>query len=64
MTSVGLEGVIDHIEALTTFTQQTSNGSNQTISLLNSEVSMMRKVVLQNPQLLTSLQHLREVPVP
>ena len=50
MTSVGLEGVIDHIEALTTFTQQTSNDSNQAISLLNSGISMMKKVVLQKPQ--------------
>ena len=46
--SVGLENVISHIEALTTFTQKALNGGNQTINLLNSEVSMLRNVVLQN----------------
>ena len=46
--SVGLENVISHIEALAKFTQNTLNGSNQATSLLNSEVSMMRKAVLQN----------------
>ena len=45
--SVGLENVISHIEALTTFTQKALNDSNQAISLLNSEVSMMRKAILQ-----------------
>ena len=48
MPSVGLENVISHIETLKKFTQNTLNDSNQTISLLNSEVSMMRKDVLQN----------------
>ena len=36
-----------HIKALR-FTPPALNDSNQAISLLNSEVSMMRKVVLQN----------------
>ena len=48
MPPVGLEDVSDHIEALTAFTQQVLNDSNQAISLLASEVSMMRKDVLKN----------------
>ena len=48
MPSVGLENVISHIEALIKFTQKALNGGNQTINLLNSEVSMLRNVVLQN----------------
>ena len=48
MPTVGLEGIISHIEALIEFTQRALNDSNQAISLLNSEVSMMRKAVLQN----------------
>ena len=43
-----MENVIDHTEALTTFTQQALNNSNQAISLLNFEVSMIRKAMLQN----------------
>lgn len=46
--SIGLEDVISHVETLTKFTQKPLNDSNQAISLLNSEVSMMRKAVLQN----------------
>ena len=34
--------------ALTTFTQQALNDGNQVISLLNSEVSIMRKAVLRS----------------
>ena len=34
--------------ALTTFIQQALNDGNQAISLLNSEVSIMRKAVLRN----------------
>lgn len=37
-----------HIEALRKFTQEAFKDSNQAISLLNSEISMMRKAVLQN----------------
>ena len=48
MPSIGLENVISHIEALTKFTQKALNDSNQTINLLNSEVSMIRNAVLQN----------------
>lgn len=46
--SLGLKDVISHIETLTKFTQKPLNDSNQAISLLNSEVSVMRKAVLQN----------------
>ena len=46
--SVGLENVISHIEALTKFIQKALNDSNQAIILLNSEVSLLRKAVLQN----------------
>ena len=45
---LGLEDVISHIETLTKFTQKPLNDSNQAISLLNSEVSVMRKAVLHN----------------
>ena len=48
MLSVGLENAISHIEVLTDFTQKALNDSNQAIGLLNPEVSMRRKVVLQN----------------
>ena len=53
--SVGLENVISHIEALTTFTQKALNDSNQAISLLNSEVSMRRKAVLHNHMVINVL---------
>ena len=56
---VGLEDVIAHIEALTAFTQQVLNESNQVVSLLNSGVSMMTKEVLQNrmaPDILAASQ--------
>ena len=46
--SLGIEDIITHIEALTKFTQQALNDSNQDICLLSSEISMMRKAVLQN----------------
>lgn len=49
MYSIGLEDVIAHNKALTEFTQNALNGSNQTISQVNSETSIMRrKTVLQN----------------
>ena len=48
MLSVGLENAISHIEVLTDFTQKALNDSNQAIGLLNPEVSMRRKVVMQN----------------
>ena len=43
-----MEDIINHIVALTKFTEQTLNDSHQANSLPNSEVSMMRKVALQN----------------
>ena len=46
--SIGLEDVIGHIEALAKFTQQALNDCNEAVSLLNSEVSTMRKAVLQS----------------
>ena len=45
---VGFESVISHTEALTNFSQKALNDSNQIISLVNSEITMMRKAVLQN----------------
>lgn len=45
--SAGIEDITTHIEALTKFTQEAFNDSNQAISVLNSEISM-RKAVLQN----------------
>ena len=48
MSLVGFESVISHTEALTNFSQKALNDSNQIISLVNSEITMMRKAVLQN----------------
>ena len=66
--STGLEDVIDHIEALTTFisfkkknVHKALTDNNRAISLLNSEISMMRKAVLHNCKALDTLQHLREI---
>ena len=47
MPSLRLEDVIAHTEACTKFTQQALN-SDQAISLLNSEVTLTIKVVLQD----------------
>ena len=47
-SSLGREDIINHIEALMKFTQQALNDSNQAIGLLSLEVSMMRKVALQD----------------
>ena len=47
MPSVRFEDVIAHTEAFTKFTQQAFN-SDQAISLLNSEVTLTIKVVLQD----------------
>ena len=46
--SIDLVDIIAHIEAITKFTQQVLNNSWQSLSLLNSEISLMGKVVLQN----------------
>ena len=43
-----MEDIINHIVALTKLTEQTVNDTHQANSLPSSEVSMMRKVVLQN----------------
>ena len=48
MPSVGLESVISHTETLTKVTQKALDDSNKAISLLNSEVFVTRKAVLQN----------------
>nr|AEX32768.1 envelope protein syncytin-Car1 [Nandinia binotata] len=45
---VGIEDIIWHIEALTKYTTQALNDSMRGLSLLNSEVALMRKAVLQN----------------
>lgn len=37
-----------HIEALTIFTQQAFNDSRQSLSLLNTKMSLTRKTILQN----------------
>ena len=47
-TSVGLEDVIAHVEVLTKFTQPASNDSWQSLSLMNTEMSLMRRAVPQN----------------
>lgn len=46
--SIGLEDIVAHIEAFTKFTQQALNDSWQNLSLLNTEMSLMRKAVFQN----------------
>lgn len=46
--SIGLEYIIAHIEALTKFIQKTLSNSQQSLSLLNTEMSLMRRDVLQN----------------
>lgn len=46
--SIALEGVVVHTEALTKFTQQALNNGQQNLSSLNTELSLMRKTVLQN----------------
>ena len=60
VTSLGLEDVIGHIEALNFISLHESNWA---ISLLNSEISMMRKAVLHNCKALDTLQHLGKIPV-
>ena len=62
--SVGLENVISDIKALKKFTQKTLNDSNQAIILLNSEVSLLRKAVLQNCMVLNILTTSQQEPVP
>lgn len=45
--SMGLGDGIAYIEILTKFTQETLSDSWQSLSLLNTELSLMRKVVFQ-----------------
>ena len=45
--SIGLEDIIAHIEALTKFTQQGFDDSRQSLSLLNTEMCLVRKAILQ-----------------
>lgn len=45
--STDLEDIITHIEAPTKFTQQILSDSLQSLSLLNTETSLMRKAVLK-----------------
>lgn len=45
---IGLEDIVAYIEAFTKFTQQALNDSWQNLSLLNTEMSLMRKAVFQN----------------
>lgn len=46
--AIGLEDIVTHIEALTKFTQQALNDNQLSLSLLNTEMSLMRNVILQN----------------
>ena len=64
MPSVGLESVISHTETLTKVTQKALGDSNLAISLLNSEVFMTRKAVLQNCMVLNILTTSQQEPVP
>lgn len=47
ISSDDLEDVIAHTEALTKFTQQALNDSQQSLSLLNTEMCLMSNSVLQ-----------------
>ena len=47
ISSVDLEDVIAHTEALTKFTQQALNDNKQSLSLLNTEICLMSNTVLQ-----------------
>lgn len=47
ISSVDLEDVIAHTEALTKFTQQDLNDNKQSLSLLNTEICLMSNTVLQ-----------------
>ena len=53
--SIGLEDIIAYRKALTNFTQQALNDSLQSLSLPITEISFMRKAVLQNRRALTLL---------
>ena len=58
-TSCAIREAFTHIKALTKCTQKALSNSNQAIGVLNLEVSMMKKAVLQNhssPDSLTAFQ--------
>ena len=46
--SIDLKDVTAHSEAFTKFTQQTLNDNQKSLLLLNTEMSLMEKPVLQN----------------
>nr|AEX32765.1 envelope protein syncytin-Car1 [Halichoerus grypus] len=48
LPQLGIEDIIWHIEALTNYTRHALNDTMHALSLLNSEVALMRKAVLQN----------------
>lgn len=48
VSSIGLEDIMEHIETFTKFTQQALKEGQQNLSLLNTEMFLMRKAVLQN----------------
>ena len=64
VTSIGPENVIVHIEALIKCIQQDLNDNWQSLSLLNTEMSLMRKAVPRNRMALDVITSLREAPVP
>ncbi|XP_029803626.1 endogenous retrovirus group PABLB member 1 Env polyprotein [Suricata suricatta] len=45
---LGIEDIMWHVEALTKYTTRALNDSMRGLSLINSEVALMRKAVLQN----------------
>lgn len=57
-----LRDIIVYLEALSKFTQQAMNDSQQSISLLNTKMSLMRKTVLQNRKALNARRHLFHYP--
>lgn len=63
VSSIGLD-VIIHMDTLTKSTQQALKDSWQGLSLLNTEISLKRKAVLQNEMALTLLTPHQGAPVP
>lgn len=64
VSSIGLEDIIAHIEALTKFTQQVLNDSQQTLPLLKSKMSLIKRLPSKIEWLWTSLLPCKEGPVP
>lgn len=48
VSSIGLVDVIAHIDALTKFIQEILNDNQQNLSLLNTEIALVRRTALQN----------------